>query len=89
MKSLLIFMLEAWYTDVRKSVPATVSNRVNSGIRAFSNADPTLREIVNLAKKSGAAAVVHRKRSQIKFNLARQRRYGANIKHVPCRKVKG
>lgn len=88
MKSLCIFLLEAWYFDVRKNVPATVSRRVNAGIRSFSNNSSEVQETVILAKKSGAAKDAKRRRGSVKRALYYGRMHGGNIVHVPCRKAK-
>lgn len=88
MKSLLFYFLEAWYSDIRRNVRADISSKVNNAIRVFANADPELLEIVNLAKKSGAAARAKLHRSQVRLNLARTKRRGSSLLHIPCKKAR-
>lgn len=86
MDSLCMFLLEAWYTDVRKSVPATVSKRVNNGIRSFANASPETSKAVKLAKMSGAALDAKRRRKDVASALKHGHRRGSSIVHSPSRK---
>lgn len=86
MKSLTMFLLEAWYLDCRKNVPATVSKRVNAGIRSFENSSVEVQKAVELAKNSAAAADARRRRSGVKAALAGGKRRGTAIVKSPCHK---
>ena len=86
MKSLCMFLLENWYSDVRKSVPATVSKRINAGIRSFENSSDEVKEAVQLAKNSGAAAEARRRRKQVLRTLYHGKLQRGNIVHKPSKK---
>jgi len=86
MKSLLTFMLIAWYSDLRRNVPSNIATKVNAAIRGFSHADSEVAKIVDNAKKSGAAQSRKYTRSQQRFNLAKTRRRGTHLQHIPCKK---
>lgn len=86
MKSLLSFLLIAWYSDLRRNVPSNIASKVNAGIRGFANADPKVAELVEIAKKSGAAQARKYTRNQQRLNLAKTRRRGSHLQHIPCRK---
>ena len=88
MKSLAMFLLEAWYLDVRKSVPASVSKRVNAGIRSFAKSSEEVQKAVELTKNTAAASDARRRRSSVKAALAGGKMRGGNIVHVPCTKTR-
>lgn len=85
MKSLCIFLLENWYADLRKSVPANVSKRINAGIRSFERSSNEVCEAVKSAKKSGAAIDARRRRKDVSSALKHGHRFGSSIKHIPCK----
>lgn len=84
MKSLLIFMLEAWYTDVRKHVPAKIAKRVNSGIRSFERNNSDVKDAVKKAKNSAVATHGRRTRNAAKLNKAKQIAAARHVEVVPC-----
>ena len=51
MKSLLSFLLIAWYSDLRRNVPSNIASKVNAGIRGFAHADPKVAELVEKAEQ--------------------------------------
>lgn len=84
MKSLAMFLLEAWYLDCRKSVPAATSRRVNAGIRGFQESSDEVKKAVESAKNSAAAAEARRRRHSFKSALAKGKLRGTAIVQSPC-----
>lgn len=85
MKSLLIFMLVTYFTEIRRIIPSTMSKKIGQGIRAFENADPAVKSIVDEAKKSAAAEIRRRNDSMKRAGLGKHRLVGDNLKHIPCK----
>lgn len=84
MKSVLIYLLAAWYTDIRKGVPAATSRRLNAGIKSFADSDPAVAACVEEAKKIADAERVRNRRKTIGAAIRQGRMKNGNIVHVPC-----
>ena len=88
MKSCLIFLLAAYYTDLRKATPVAKTRAINTGIKAFADSDPAVAEAVKEAKLIADAERVRNRRKSVVTTFQRGRMKGGSIVHVPCHRKK-
>lgn len=88
MKSVLIFLLAAYYTDCRRSIPAKKSRSINAGLKAFADSDPAVAAAINEAAKIADAERVRNRRKSVATAIRRGRMNSDNIVHVPCGRKK-